>query len=68
MKNYKIQYVPYTNEKGAKEIWINGFCSDFDLEWKSEIRYVLDGGNCYFTIQLNVDTGKCLTIGINGYA
>jgi hypothetical protein len=68
LKNYKIQYVPYLNEKGQKEIWINGFCDDFDLNWKKEIIFVHDGGNCYFTIQLNLSTGQCLEIVTNGYA
>jgi len=68
LKNYKIQYVPYLNEKGEKEIWINGFCDDFDSDWKRDIIYVFDGGNCYFSIKLNVLTGECLAIGTNGYA
>ena len=68
LKEYKIQYVPYLNEKGEKEIWINGFCSDFDTDWRKEIISVFDGGNCYFTIRLNLSTGECLEIGTNGYA
>ena len=68
LQNYKIQYVPYLNEKGEKEIWINGFCDDFDSDWKKEIISVFDGGNCYFTIRLNLSTGECLEIGTNGYA
>ena len=68
LKNYKIQYVPYLNEKGEKEIWINGFCNNFNMDWKKEIIYVFDGGNCYFTIRLNLSTGECIEIGTNGYA
>ncbi|MER2999584.1 hypothetical protein [Pontibacter populi] len=66
--NYKIQYVPYLNEKGEKEIWINGFCNDFDKDWRRKIIHVFDGGNCYFTIRLNLTTGERLGIGTNGYA
>ena len=68
LKNYKIQYVPYLNEKGEKEIWINGFCDNFDSEWKRNIIYVFDGGNCFFNVKINVSTKECLSIGTNGYA
>lgn len=69
LDNYKIQCVPYLNEKGEKEVWINGFCNGFDVDyWRNNIVYVFDGGNCFFTLRLNISTGKCLEIGINGYA
>lgn len=68
LENYKIQYVPFLNEKGEKEVWINGFCSSFDSDWRKDIIHVFDGGNCYFTIRLNLSTGKCISAGTNGYA
>ncbi|RDC65310.1 hypothetical protein [Adhaeribacter pallidiroseus] len=68
LKNYKIQYVPYLNEKREKEIWINGFCDSFNKDWRKEIIHVFDGGNCYFTIRLNLLTGECIAVGTNGYA
>ena len=68
LKNYKIQFVPYLNEQGEKEVWINGFCSGSNSNWKKEIVWVMDGGNCYFQIRLNLTTGTCIEIGTNGYA
>ena len=68
LKNYKIQYVPYLNEQGEKVVWINGFCEDFDSDWKKEYMYVFDGGNCFFTIRINLTRQECLSIGTNGYA
>lgn len=68
MSNYKIQYVPYLNKKGEKEIWINGFCNDFDEDWRRKIIHVFDDGNCYSTIRLNLTTGERLGTGTNGYA
>ena len=68
LQNYKIQYVPYLNDNGEKEIWINGFCKDFDSGWGKKIISVFEGGNCFFTIRLNLSTGECLEIGTNGYA
>lgn len=68
ISRYKVQFVPYINEKGEKEIWINGFCSDFHADWKKEIVHVFDGGNCYFTVRLNISNSKCIAVGTNGYA
>jgi hypothetical protein len=68
LSKYKVQFVPYLNEKGEKEIWINGFCSDYNIDWKTEIVHVFDGGNCYFTVRLNLTNNKCIAVGTNGYA
>jgi hypothetical protein len=68
LSKYKVQFVPYLNEKGEKEIWINGFCSDHHTDWKTEIVHAFDGGNCYFTVRLNISTNKCIGVGTNGYA
>jgi hypothetical protein len=65
---YKIQFVPFINEKGEKEVWINGFCSDHHTDWKTEIVQVFDGGNCYFTVRLNISKNECIAVGTNGYA
>jgi len=68
LSKYKVQFVPFINEKGEKEVWINGFCSDFTTDWKTEIVHVLDGGNCYFTVRLNMSNNKCVAVGTNGHA
>ncbi|WP_420400942.1 hypothetical protein [Flagellimonas sp.] len=68
LRHYKIQYVPYVNEKGEKEIWINGFCDSMGTDWKKEVIFVFDGGNCFFEIRLNLTTGECHSIGISGYS
>jgi len=68
LSKYKVQFVPYLNEKGEKEIWINGFCSNYHTDWKTEIVHAFDGGNCYFTVRLNLTNNKCIAVGTNGYA
>ena len=68
LTKYKVQFVPYLNEKGEKEIWINGFCSDHHIDWRTEIVHAFDGGNCYFTVRLNLSNNKCLAVGTNGYS
>ncbi|MEM6297532.1 MAG: hypothetical protein AAF740_02480 [Bacteroidota bacterium] len=68
-KRFKRQYVPVINSDGQKEIWINFFCSDLGSEnWKSDIMIVLDGGNCYFNLKVNLKTRSYSGLSVNGYA
>jgi len=68
MNKYKVQIVPFVNTRGEKEVWINGFCNAFGTDWQTEIVQVFDGGNCYFTMRINLTTGECIEAGTNGYA
>lgn len=68
LSKYKIQIVPFINEKGEKEVWINGFCGDQLNDWKTEVVHVFDGGNCYFSVRLNISKNECIAAGTNGYA
>ncbi len=63
---YKIQIVPYLNDLGEQEIWINGFCSNH-ANWRSEVVWVFDGGNCYFTMRINLTSGELISSVTNGY-
>ncbi|MFC5269665.1 hypothetical protein [Adhaeribacter terreus] len=65
--NYKLQYVAVVNNKGEKEVWINGFCDPLDHNWKKEIIHVKDGGNCFFNLKINLSTKSCSNISVNGY-
>lgn len=68
-EGYKRQYVPIINSKGQKEIWINFFCGDnFNDRWRTGIVWVLDGGNCYFNLKINLATKTYSELMINGYA
>ena len=68
LKKYNLQYVPYVTDKDEKEVWINGFCDGFNMNWKDEIVIVMDGGNCYFQIRMNISNETCIEIGVNGYS
>lgn len=68
-EGYKRQYVPIINSKGQKEIWINFFCGDdFKDSWRKGVVWVLDGGNCYFNLKINLATKTYSELMINGYA
>lgn len=69
LKGKKRQYVPVINEKGEKEVWINFFCEDWESDnWKKDLMHVLDGGNCYFNLKVNLTNKTYSELGINGYA
>ena len=65
--DYKVQLVPVINQKGEKEVWINGFCDD-ERDWRKIIVSIRDGGNCFFQMKINLSKKKCYDVGINGEA
>ena len=68
LNRYKRQYFALLNAKGEKEIWINCFCKDNSLDWKTEKVIVKDGGNCYFNLKVNLTTEAYYEVHINGNA
>lgn len=58
IKKYKRQYIPAINDNGEKLVWINCFCKHFDYDWKNQVIMVVDGGNCYFQMKINLTTKK----------
>lgn len=65
---YKRQIVPIINNKGEKEVWINCLCDRRDNTWKNQIIIVMDGGNCYFNLKINLTKKTFSQIAVNGYA
>jgi len=68
LNRYKRQYIPVINDKGEKEIWINCFCDTWNTDWKKEIIEVMDGGNCYFQMRINLTEKKYFDFMVNGVA
>jgi len=57
------------NEKGEKEVWINFFCVHYeDSSWKTFRFNVMDGGNCFYNLKVNLATKEIYDVNINGYA
>jgi hypothetical protein len=70
---YKRQYFGGINEKGQKLIWINSFPAndeDFTItkNWQTDIVEVNDGGNYFFNVVTNIDTGECYRFFVNSMA
>ena len=69
LDKYKRQYVPVINQKGEKVIWMNFFCKNSNIKnQENEILLVLDGGNCYFNLKINLTTKQYSNLEVNGYA
>lgn len=69
LKNYKRQYVAYTNSKKQKKVWVNCFCQNSDKsEWKSKIIYVSDGGACYFNLKIIIEQNNYYEFMVNSRA
>ncbi len=68
LSRYKRQYIAAINSQGEKEIWVNCFCNTWDTDWKKEIIEVMDGGNCYFNLKINLTKGEYYELMVNGDA
>lgn len=68
LNKFQRQYWPIINENGEKVVWINFFCSDNEPISTDNIVRVLDGGNCYFNIKINLTKKQYTELNINGYA
>ena len=66
LASYKRQYVGIL-QGNQRILYINFFCGDEKDFRKREI-YVMDGGDCYFRIKINLETKKCFDLYINGDA
>ena len=64
LERYYRQYIPFTNEKGNRCFWVNLFCRPVG-DWKKTRVHVEGGGVCFFSIGLNLDTGKRFDFFVN---
>ena len=65
--SYKRQYAGML-ENGNLLIHMNAFCDAVGQDWQQEPVVVMDGGDCYFTLVYNVQTGTFERLNINGDA
>ena len=66
-KTYKRQYVG-GRQKERRFVFANFFCNDFGKSWRTEPIFVKDGGDCYFSVQYDVDKRTFSQLLINGEA
>ena len=68
LTRYKRQYMPTINSKGEKEVWVNCFCGQWDKSSRTNPVIVMDGGNCFFNLKINLTTGQYYELMVNGEA
>ncbi len=70
LKDYKKQYIAVINARGEKEVWANCFCKAIEkriefVDWKKIPVKVIDGGNCFFNVKLNLAQRKAYELTVN---
>lgn len=68
LKRYQRQYMATRNSRGEKVVWINCFCDQWDKHSRTSPYIVMDGGNCYFNLKVNLTTGLYYELMVNGVA
>ena len=70
LKKYNRQYFGYIDNNGDKILLINCFWKQKNRfeNWTKERVMVLDGGSHYWSIKLNLATGKLFDLSVNGNA
>jgi hypothetical protein len=66
LDQYRCQYFGIIVD-GKKRIYCNFFWfTDRRRDWRKKPVVVLDGGNWYFQLEYDVETGRCLNFMVNG--
>lgn len=67
LPNYARQYIGFEAD-GIQYIYLNALCAADDLDWQSEFIMVADGGDCFFQVIYQLDTGEFSNLMVNGEA
>lgn len=64
LDEYQRQYIGI--ERGGKQIIYGNFFCEEDDNWRKEFVMVIDGGDCYFQVEYDVESGKFIYLAVNG--
>ena len=53
---------------GKRKIWANFYCEELRKDWRRSPVFVVDGGDCYFEVTFDLDTGEFSNFEANGEA
>ena len=65
--SYNYQIVSVIDETGKKLVWINAMCEPPGY-WRNEIAIILDGGNCFFNLKIDLNRKEYFEFMVNGVA
>jgi hypothetical protein len=67
LDEYQRQYIGL--ERGGRQIiYGNYFCNSEGINWRQELVIVEDGGECYFQVEYDVESGLFIKLLVNGEA
>jgi hypothetical protein len=65
LDKYQRQYIGF--KRGDKRlIYGNFFCESGSVNWHQDLVIVLDGGECFFQVEYDIDNGSFIKLRING--
>lgn len=64
---YMRQYLGII-EDGEQIIYANFFCTIHDIDWRNELVFVSDGGDCFFSVKYNPTSKEFFDLSVNGEA
>jgi hypothetical protein len=65
LEEYQRQYLGL--KRGDKQfIFGNFFCENGSINWKKELMFAIDGGECYFQVEYDVERGVFVKLAVNG--
>jgi hypothetical protein len=67
MDEYNRQYIGILVD-GKRIVYANYFCDSAQKDWTEEFILVMDGGDCFFQFQYDVDTAEYFNLQVNGSA
>jgi hypothetical protein len=67
LPRYARQYVALTTSAGEKLVWVQ-LLRHPHAEWRTQLRWVLDGGNAYINATVSPAAGELRRLSINGVA
>lgn len=62
---YQRQFIGIHRD-GSNIIYGNYFCNNMGKNWRQEFVSVLDGGNCYFQVEYNLERRMFTRLSVNG--
>ena len=65
LADYRVQLFGFKNQGNEKCIWANFFCLEADMDWKRELVDIDDGGNRFFNVNVNLETGEVYGLMVN---
>lgn len=67
LDEYNRQYIGIILD-GKQVIYANYFCDSAQLDWRKDFVFVMDGGDCFFQFNYNVDSADFFDLQVNGSA